>query len=107
MKKWFKKTGKAALSVAAMVLTSAQASAQDITKLTGALGQTKTQMKTLFDSVTPVIVGIGGITAVITIITVVHKFQSGDPQAGKTAAAWGGGIVVLMVGLFIIGKVFF
>ena len=59
-----------------------------------------------FDPATNLIYAIGAIVGLIGGVKVYSKFSSGDPDTGKTAAAWFGACIFLIVSATILRSFF-
>jgi hypothetical protein len=59
-----------------------------------------------FDPATRLIYAIGAIVGLIGGVKVYSKFSSGDPDTGKTAAAWFGACIFLIVAATILRSFF-
>ncbi len=59
-----------------------------------------------FDPATKLIYAIGAIVGLIGGVKVYSKFSSGDPDTGKTAAAWFGACIFLIVAATILRSFF-
>jgi uncharacterized protein YebE (UPF0316 family) len=59
-----------------------------------------------FDPITNLIYAIGAVVGLIGGIKVYSKFSSGDPDTGKTAAAWFGACIFLIVSATILRSFF-
>ena len=90
-KKWSKKECAALFSA---LLISAAASAQD-----GSAGieQANDLVREYFEPGTQLMYGIGGVLALVGAIKVFQKWNAGDNDTGKVAAAWFGSCIFLVV----------
>ncbi|HRQ51566.1 MAG TPA: DUF4134 domain-containing protein [Agriterribacter sp.] len=77
-----------------LLLTATYSRAQD-----GAAGinEANTQVRSYFDAGTNLMYAIGAILGLIGAVKVYQKWNSGDPDTGKVAAAWFGSCVFLVV----------
>ena len=101
MKKWrinCKKLSKqdvyALASGCSLALVYSVASAQDGN--TG-IDEATTMVKSYFDSGANLMYAIGALVGLIGGVKVYQKWNSGDPDTGKVAAAWFGSCVFLVV----------
>lgn len=78
----------------ALLLTATYSRAQD-----GAAGinEANTQVRSYFDAGTNLMYAIGAILGLIGAVKVYQKWNSGDPDTGKVAAAWFGSCVFLVI----------
>lgn len=70
------------------------ASAQDVNE---ALNEANTQVRSYFDTGANLMYACGAIVGLIGAIKVYQKWNSGDPDTGRTAAAWFGSCVFLVI----------
>ncbi len=77
-----------------LILTAMYSRAQD-----GAAGinEANTQVRSYFDAGTNLMYAIGAILGLIGAVKVYQKWNSGDPDTGKVAAAWFGSCVFLVI----------
>jgi len=100
MKKWnwkFKKFSPKTMSIAAILLASAiknKIYAQD--GIAG-INEANQQVRSYFDAGTQLMYAIGAILGLIGAVKVYQKWNAGDPDTGKVAAAWFGSCVFLVV----------
>ena len=101
MKKWnwkFKKfSPKTMFSIAAAILASVlnnEIHAQD--GIAG-INEANQQVRSYFDAGTQLMYAIGAILGLIGAVKVYQKWNAGDPDTGKVAAAWFGSCVFLVV----------
>lgn len=91
------KMGAAVRVAAAMVmlnLVSIYAKAQDGKK---GIEEANTKVRSYFDSGTDLMYAIGAVVGLIGAVKVYQKWNSGDPDTGKVAAAWFGSCVFLVI----------
>lgn len=88
--KRMKKTAIAAL----LLLLSAYAMAQDGN---AGINEANTKVRSYFASGTNLMYAVGALLGLIGAIKVYQKWNSGDPDTGKVAAAWFGSCVFLVV----------
>jgi hypothetical protein len=88
----------------ALLLTEAVvASAQDGN---AGIQQANTQVRSYFDSGTTLMYGIGALVGLIGAVKVYQKWNSGDQDTSKVAAAWFGSCIFLVVVATIIKSFF-
>src|ERR1700712_5100792 len=82
------------VTAACLLVTSLSASAQD-----GKAGidEANTKVRGYFDSGTNLMYAVGAVVGLIGAVKVYQKWNSGDPDTGKVAAAWFGSWVFLVV----------
>ena len=61
------------------------------------IDQATTQVKSYFDSGCNLMYAIGAVTGIIGAVKVYQKWNSGDHDTGKVAAAWFGSCVFLVI----------
>ncbi|HEV7333112.1 MAG TPA: DUF4134 domain-containing protein [Flavisolibacter sp.] len=61
------------------------------------INEANTRVRSYFDSGTNLMYGVGAIVGLIGAIKVYQKWNSGDHDTGKVAAAWFGSCVFLVV----------
>jgi len=76
------------------LLLSAAAFSQDGN---AGINQANTQVRSYFDSGTNLMYAVGAILGLIGAVKVYSKWNHGDPDTGKVAAAWFGSCVFLVV----------
>lgn len=59
--------------------------------------EANTQVRSYFDSGTNLMYAVGAVIGLIGAVKVYQKWNSGDPDTGKVAAAWFGSCVFLVV----------
>jgi hypothetical protein len=92
-----KNTVSKAMRIAALALLLAlplAASAQD--GLAG-INEANQQVRSYFDAGTDLMYAVGAILGLIGAVKVYQKWNAGDPDTGKVAAAWFGSCVFLVV----------
>lgn len=89
-----KNLSKTSLLLTALVLFSFAAAAQD-----GNAGITAatTQVRSYFQSGVNLMYSIGAIVGLVGAVKVFNKWNSGEPDTGKVAAAWFGSCVFLVI----------
>src|ERR1700761_7013328 len=85
---------KTMVAVAAMILLSAVAQAQDGN---AGIDAATTQVKGYFASGTSLMYAIGAIVGLIGAVKVYNKWNHGEPDTGKVAAAWFGSCIFLVI----------
>lgn len=85
---------KTLLSVILVGLSTLSAKAQD--GLAG-INEANRQVRSYFDAGTSLMYAIGAILGLIGAVKVYQKWNAGDPDTGKVAAAWFGSCVFLVV----------
>jgi TRAP-type C4-dicarboxylate transport system permease small subunit len=88
---------------AIMLLASTQVFAQaELSKAKTALGTVVSSITGIYDTVYKVLLAIAAIVAIIGGFIVYSKWNSGDPNATKLAAAWfGSALFLVVIGVFI------
>ena len=81
-------------TVLVLLVTNFQASAQD--GLAG-INEANQQVRSYFDAGTQLMYAIGALLGLIGAVKVYQKWNAGDPDTGKVAAAWFGSCVFLVV----------
>jgi len=100
MKKFSKNQGKITktkfvmLCLAAILLVHFNASAQD--GLAG-INQANQQVRSYFGAGTNLMYAIGALLGLIGAVKVYQKWNAGEPDTGKVAAAWFGSCVFLVL----------
>jgi hypothetical protein len=94
------KTGGA---IVLLMILSLAASSQDGN---AGINQANTQVRSYFDSGTNLMYGIGAIVGLIGAVKVYQKWNSGDQDTSKVAAAWFGSCIFLVVVATIIKSFF-
>ena len=82
------------LSALLLVFSTLNAKAQD--GLAG-INEANRQVRSYFDAGTSLMYAIGAILGLIGAVKVYQKWNAGDPDTGKVAAAWFGSCVFLVV----------
>jgi len=77
-----------------LILTEFDVMAQDAN---AGIDEANTQVRSYFDSGTNLMYAIGAIVGLIGAVKVYQKWNSGDQDTGKVAAAWFGSCVFLVV----------
>ncbi|MBN9293593.1 MAG: DUF4134 domain-containing protein [Flavobacteriia bacterium] len=104
-KKTITVTGEPVITVVLIVLIlwSETVSAQD--GLAG-INQANQQVRSYFSSGTQLMYAVGALLGLIGAVKVYQKWNNGDPDTGKVAAAWFGSCVFLVLVVTVI-KAFF
>jgi hypothetical protein len=92
-RKIFKKC-KQFIVTSIVLLNSMAVSAQDGN---AGINEANTQVRSYFDSGTNLMYAVGAIVGLIGAIKVYNKWNAGDHDTGKVAAAWFGSCVFLVV----------
>ena len=61
------------------------------------INEANTKVRSYFDSGTNLMYAVGAIVGLIGAVKVYQKWNSGDPDTGKVAAAWFGSCVFLVI----------
>ena len=91
------------LALTTLVLINDDISAQDAN---AGINEANTKVRSYFASGTNLMYAVGAIVGLIGAVKVYQKWNSGDPDTGKVAAAWFGSCVFLVVVATVI-KAFF
>jgi hypothetical protein len=83
-------------SIAATMLTAMRltAAAQDGN---AGINEANTKVRSYFDSGTNLMYAVGALLGLIGAVKVYQKWNAGDPDTGKVAAAWFGSCVFLVI----------
>jgi len=107
MEKWSKKFGvkslKAGVLCALLTGIALYAGAQDGN---AGIQQANSQVRSYFDSGTMLMYGIGALVGLIGAVKVFQKWNAGDQDTSKVAAAWFGSCIFLVVVATIIKSFF-
>lgn len=106
MKKKMKKIWKQAVqsgTLFGLMISGYYADAQDGN---AGIQAANAQVRGYFDSGTQLMYGVGALLALIGAVKVYQKWNSGDPDTSKVAAAWFGSCVFLVVVATIIREFF-
>ena len=85
---------KGILAAAALILLSSAVKAQDGN---AGINAATTQVKSYFASGTSLMYAIGAIVGLIGAVKVYNKWNHGEPDTGKVAAAWFGSCIFLVI----------
>ena len=85
---------KLVLVIGCAVIFTADAFAQDAN---AGINEANTKVRSYFASGTNLMYAVGAIVGLIGAVKVYQKWNSGDPDTGKVAAAWFGSCVFLVV----------
>ncbi len=77
-----------------LLVTTLMAKAQDGN---AGIEEANTQVRSYFDSGTNLMYAVGAVVGLIGAVKVYQKWNSGDPDTGKVAAAWFGSCVFLVI----------
>ncbi|WP_114941381.1 DUF4134 domain-containing protein [Mucilaginibacter endophyticus] len=102
-KSWGKTLPKAAVCAVFITLAYLTTQAQDGN---AGIQQANTQVRSYFESGTSLMYGIGAIVGLIGAVKVYQKWNSGDQDTSKVAAAWFGSCIFLVVVATIIKSFF-
>jgi hypothetical protein len=103
MKKWSVKTRRGSILALTLLLTVVSAYAQDGN---AGIQQANEQVRSYFDSGTNLMYAIGSILGLIGAVKVYQKWNGGDQDTSKVAAAWFGSCIFLVVVATIIKSFF-
>ena len=81
-------------AITCAVILAADAYAQDAN---AGINEANTKVRSYFASGTNLMYAVGAIVGLIGAVKVYQKWNSGDPDTGKVAAAWFGSCVFLVV----------
>jgi hypothetical protein len=96
--------GKAfVLALSMYCLTNVVAYAQDGN---AGINEAATQVKGYFDTGTQLMYAIGAVVGLVGAVKVYQKWNSGDPDTSKVAAAWFGSCVFLVIVATVLGSFF-
>lgn len=93
MKKMGLKFKKAAVAIA-LLAASIYVKAQDGN---AGINEANSKVRSYFDSGTNLMYAVGALLGLIGAVKVYQKWNAGDPDTGKVAAAWFGSCVFLVV----------
>ena len=85
-----------ATALAVLLLTRTAGKAQTADGNAG-INQANTTVRSYFDAGTNLMYAIGALVGLIGAVKVYQKWNSGDPDTGKVAAAWFGSCVFLVI----------
>ncbi|WP_289030367.1 DUF4134 domain-containing protein [uncultured Algoriphagus sp.] len=85
------------LSTACFFLLVNPVNAQDEARGATGIQAASNQVSSFFDSGVTLMYAIGAIVGLVGAVKVFNKWNSGDPDTGKVAAAWFGSCVFLVV----------
>lgn len=96
--------GKAfVLALSVYCFTSAIAYAQDGN---AGINEAATQVRGYFETGTQLMYAIGAVLGLVGAVKVYQKWNSGDPDTSKVAAAWFGSCVFLVIVATVLGSFF-
>jgi hypothetical protein len=91
---WKLRVGRRLSAAALLVLAGTVAMAQDGTS---GINAATTQVKSYFSAGTSLMYAIGAIVGLVGAVKVYNKWNHGEPDTGKVAAAWFGSCIFLVV----------
>jgi hypothetical protein len=91
------------LALSVFCLSYAIAYAQDGN---AGINEAATQVKGYFDTGTQLMYAIGAVLGLVGAVKVYQKWNSGDPDTSKVAAAWFGSCVFLVIVATVLGSFF-
>jgi hypothetical protein len=91
------------LAIAVYCLSYVIAYAQDGN---AGINEAATQVKGYFDTGTQLMYAIGAVLGLVGAVKVYQKWNSGDPDTSKVAAAWFGSCVFLVIVATVLGSFF-
>ncbi|MDB5143681.1 MAG: hypothetical protein JWQ66_2394 [Mucilaginibacter sp.] len=107
MKKWSEKLkGKSLKTSGVIVLLMIFSIAARSQDGNAGINEANTQVRSYFESGTNLMYGIGAIVGLIGAVKVYQKWNSGDQDTSKVAAAWFGSCIFLVVVATIIKSFF-
>lgn len=89
-----RKDWKSKIMLICCVVASLYGQAQDGN---AGINEANTQVRSYFDSGTNLMYAVGAVLGLIGAVKVYQKWNSGDPDTGKVAAAWFGSCVFLVI----------
>ena len=89
-----KKARALAIAVAAFALTHIVANAQDGN---AGINEATARVRSYFDTGTQLMYAIGAVLGLVGAVKVYQKWNAGEPDTGKVAAAWFGSCVFLVI----------
>ena len=92
-----KNTESKAMRVAAFALLLALPLAANAQDGVAGINEANQQVRSYFDAGTDLMYAVGAILGLIGAVKVYQKWNAGDPDTGKVAAAWFGSCVFLVV----------
>lgn len=101
MKKYKKKLTEVTFKTKATIMAAAMLVATNITALAqdgnAGINEANQKVRGYFDSGTSLMYAVGALLGLIGAVKVYQKWNAGDPDTGKVAAAWFGSCVFLVV----------
>lgn len=85
---------KKALGLATLMMVALYVNAQDGN---AGINEANSKVRSYFDSGTNLMYAVGALLGLIGAVKVYQKWNAGDPDTGKVAAAWFGSCVFLVV----------
>ena len=107
MKTRFMLCSGALLLIGLFVLTFSAQAQQEITDLTNQLTTTNTSMRGMYVSIRNIIFVVCGVVGLVVLPGKYQKMQSGDPDAGKSMVQWGGAIIFVATGAYLLQLLYF
>lgn len=92
-----KNTVSKAMRIAALALLLALPLAANAQDGLAGINEANQQVRSYFDAGTDLMYAVGAILGLIGAVKVYQKWNAGDPDTGKVAAAWFGSCVFLVV----------
>lgn len=96
-KQWIKKNRKAGRFMVLMALLLISLSGLWAQDGNAGINEANTKVRSYFAAGTNLMYAVGAIVGLIGAVKVYQKWNSGDPDTGKVAAAWFGSCVFLVV----------
>ena len=93
-KKLFRNFLLCPLQLTCMMILGERLQAQDAN---AAINEANSKVRSYFDSGTNLMYAVGAILGLIGAVKVYQKWNAGDPDTGKVAAAWFGSCIFLVV----------
>ncbi len=94
LKRFFKCSKHLICTILMIVIISANGYAQDGV---AGINEANQKVRSYFDAGTELMYAVGAILGLIGAVKVYQKWNAGDPDTGKVAAAWFGSCVFLVV----------
>ena len=91
----------------AVSVVTVQAQGDELTTIQDQLDATNTGMRDLYLTLRNLIYVVCGVIGLAILPGKYQKMQSGDPDAGKSMLNWGGALVFVAVGAYVIQLIFF
>jgi hypothetical protein len=94
LRKFLSKAKAFLIALIAYITTYMYAIAQDGN---AGINEANTRVRSYFDTGTNLMYAIGAVVGLIGAVKVYQKWNSGDPETGRVAAAWFGSCIFLVV----------